>query len=120
MTESVPTTIGSKHIIVVAVALALIVAIGVAVFMMWRKMSASSIENKVLSSSVDKTKLDITQLANEVKNRDDKISDHGENIHSLQMELVVLKKEVEDLRRRLKSKKKKVEDPESDNEVEEM
>lgn len=119
MTESVPTTIGGKHIIVVAVALALIVAIGVAVFMMWRKMSASSIENKVLSSNVDKTKLDITQLANEVKNRDEKISGHGETIHNLQMELVVLKKEVEDLRRRLRSKKK-VEDPKSDNEVEEI
>ena len=103
MTDTQPKTtgLGSKTTLMAIVAIGLIVAIGVAVFIMWRKVGAASIENKALASDINRSKTEVVQLTGKIEKRDEKISDQGEKISAMEKDIFMLQAEMKELKRQM-------------------
>lgn len=103
-TQPKPNGLGSKPLLIAIAALALAAAIGVAVFIVWRKVSASAIESKVLSSDINKAKTEMVQVNSRIEKRDEKISDHSDRISTMEKEIYMLQTELKEVKRQLDKK----------------
>lgn len=85
------TDILKKPGILITIAVAIVLVIGGILYMVWRRLSLIEMKQENSSSDHVSIKADVSKLQNEVKNRDEKISELKDRISSLERQLLEVK-----------------------------
>ena len=104
MTDPAKSTHGlSKKpgLVWIVVAIAIVLALGIALYMVWRRAGSTGLEVKASEGTLNKARLEITELQGSVKSRDEKITELQQRITEQDTKIIKLQYDIEGIRREI-------------------